>query len=418
MTVAETFLSSVEQLIEMTNVTRKNKTNIEVAACQSEQGTECENKVFNATVKLNSQSDSGVVKTAGFLNLDQYLPHNNSKTKINSIVVSTTVEKKQVGVTIKINFKLMEKRPRNVEIQCVSWDNNTRQWSEDGCKWDGEGNCSCTHLSSFAVLMAKEPLTVPGIEEVTLVGLSISVLSLLLCLMIQVIVWKAVVKSDNLYILHIVHVNISICLLVGDCCFLASYEPPISTTWCKTVVVLKHFSYLSMFFWMLCLSCTLVHQTVFMLHRVSKRTYLQFSLFLGYICPCLIVIITFICNDAGAEGVYYHEDTCWLVYVKPFQGSIHAFVLPLGIIVFVNVFSMVVVIMKLLTHTQNREMLNEKEKAAAKVVIRTVIVLTPTFGITWIFGFGVLLFDLTDGLVAYTFNYVFTVLNAFQVQSM
>ncbi|KAG7229119.1 hypothetical protein INR49_013061, partial [Caranx melampygus] len=150
--------------------------------------------------------------------------------------------------------------------------------------------------------------------------------------------------------------------------------------------------------------------------KVSKKTYLKFSFFLGYMCPSLIVIITFICNDTGAEGIYYHEDTCWLVYVKAFQGSIHAFIIPVGIIVFVNVFFMLVVIMKLLTHAKKREMFNEKEKAAAKTIMRTVIVLTPTFGVTWIFGFGVLLLDLTDGYIAYVVNYAFTLLNAFQTR--
>lgn len=397
------------------DVTKKEKKpNVEVDVCN--RVANCTNKVFNATVTLDD-SDHGVVKTAGFQHLDRYLPHNDSATIINSIVVSTTVERKQGDVNIKIEFELKYKRPRHVRIECVAWDNTSRHWSADGCTWEGEGVCACKHLSSFAILMAKEPLDIPGIEEVTLAGLSVSVLSLFLCLAIQVIVWNTVVKSDNSYLLHIVHVNISICLLVGDCCFLASYKPPISTIWCKTVVVLKHFSYLSMFFWMLCLSCTLLHQTVFMFHRVSKKTYLKFSFFLGYMCPSLIVIITFISNNVGEEGVYYHEDTCWLVFVEAFQGSIHAFILPIGIIVFINVFSMLVVIMKLLMSTKRWEVFNAKEKAGAKTIIRTVILLTPTFGVTWIFGFGVLLLDLTDGWIAYVFNYAFTLLNAFQVRS-
>uniref|UniRef100_A0A3B4TW64 Adhesion G protein-coupled receptor F3b n=1 Tax=Seriola dumerili TaxID=41447 RepID=A0A3B4TW64_SERDU len=352
------------------------------------------------------------------LALHKNRPALNEKTVINSIVVSTTVENiTQNKVSVDIIFPLLSQRRRHVKMQCVSWDNITRQWSDKGCKWQGahdEGHCICEHLSSFAILMSKEPLEIPGMNEITLVGLSISVMSLIISLVIQVIVWNGVVKSNALYLRHIAHVNISLCLLVGDCCFLASYKPEVlSKIWCKTVVVLKHFCYLSMFFWMLCLSCTLLHQTVFIFHKVSKKNYLKFSLILGYACPFLIVTITFLTNN-GAEGAYFSTETCWLVYIRLLQGSIHTFLIPIGIIIFINVFAMLVVIMKLLDQSPNRAISNEKEKTAAKTVVRTVILLTPIFGVTWIFGFGVMLLDLSSGYIAFAVNYAFTLMNAFQ----
>ncbi|XP_023276762.1 adhesion G-protein coupled receptor F3-like [Seriola lalandi dorsalis] len=416
--VAETYLSSVEQLIEITDITGSSKKkNIEVDKCKKEQGLKCRNTVFNVTVDLGG-SANGSVKTAGFQQLQNYLPHKDEKTEINSIVVSATVENIiQNEVTVEINFTLIRQRRRHVRMQCVSWDNTNRQWSDEGCEWQGsdkEGVCICKHLSSFAILMSKEPLEIPGINEITLVGLSVSVMSLIISLAIQVIVWNGVVKSNALYLRHIAHVNISLCLLVGDCCFLASYKPEaLSEIWCKTVVVLKHFCYLSMFFWMLCLSCTLLHQTVFMFHKVSKKNYLKFSLILGYACPFLIVTITFLTNN-GAKGKYFSTETCWLVYIGLLNGSIHTFLIPIGIIIFINVFAMLVVIMKLLDQSPNRAICNDKEKTAAKTVMRTVILLTPIFGVTWIFGFGVMLLDLSSGYIALAVNYAFTLMNAFQ----
>uniref|UniRef100_A0A4W6DTJ6 G-protein coupled receptors family 2 profile 2 domain-containing protein n=1 Tax=Lates calcarifer TaxID=8187 RepID=A0A4W6DTJ6_LATCA len=278
-------------------------------------------------------------------------------------------------------------------MRCVYWDNKTRDWSSEGCRWehssnnDTEGECICNHLSSFAILMAKYPVEIPGMNEITIVGLSISVLSLILSLLIELTVWSAVVKTHTLYLRHTAHVNISLCLLVADCCFLASSEPSeLPLIWCQTFVVLKHFCYLAMFFWMLCLSITLLHQAVFLFHSVSKKNYLRFSLVLGYVCPLLIVTITFLTNKGGAEGAYFTHDTCWLVYSGLLQGSIHTFLIPVGIIVFVNVFSMLVVIMKLLNHPKNADKSQENEKAAAKTVMRSVVLLTPIFGITWVFG--------------------------------
>lgn len=425
-TLAETYLSSVEQLIVITNVTdfTRKYANIEVDKSNCTKGSNCTNKVFNVSVVLTLGSlNPDSVKTAGFKQLEKYLPNKDEDKQPNSIVVSTTTENKETDeIKITIDFQLLSPRRRNVAIECVSWDNNTRQWSKDGCFWAGpqnEGQCVCNHLSSFAILMSRKPLEIDWINEITYVGLSISIVSLIISLVIELIVWSAVVKTNTLYLRHTAHINISLCLLVADCCFLASSTPKKMTEiWCKTSVVLKHFCYLSMFFWMLCLSTTLLHQAIFLFHNVSKKNYLRFSLVLGYVCPFLIVAITFLTNRAGAEELYFSRETCWLVYKGFLRGSIHTFLIPVGIIVFVNVFSMLVVILKLLDHPKNTEKSHEKEKTAAKTVVRSVILLTPIFGVTWIFGFAVTALDLTFGTIAYVINYAFTLLNAFQVWSI
>lgn len=417
--LSERFLNSVEKLIEVANITGvPEKKNIEVDTSNCSQ--KCTNKVFDVTIALGG-SDPGSVKSAGFKELQNYLPTKDDNVIPNSIVVSTTTQKKQQSVEVDITFNLLTPRPRNVEMTCVAWDYNISDWSSHGCEWGGSSNethCHCTHLSSFAILMSKKPLRLPAITYITYAGLSVSIISLIISLVIEMIVWKNVVKTNSLYLRHTAHVNISLCLLVADGCFLLSSEKvSLPEIWCKTFVLLKHFCYLSMFFWMLCLSCTLLHQTVFVFHSLSKKCYLRFSLVLGYVCPLLIVAITFLANGSGAEGLYYSNETCWLVYSGFMKGSIFTFVLPVGIIVFVNVFSMVVVIMKLLDHPKNTES-HEKEKKAAITVIRSVILLTPIFGVTWIFGFALMLLDLTSGPMVYAVNYAFTLLNAFQVWSI
>ncbi|XP_069392494.1 adhesion G protein-coupled receptor F4 isoform X2 [Paralichthys olivaceus] len=417
MSLAETYMTSVEKLIEAANITSNNtKQNIEVATCNKEQGSRCTNIAFGVTVDLES-ADNGSVRTTGFKQLQNYLPQTDEKYDINSIVMSTITQKIHSGsVVVEIKFPLLRPRSRNVEIKCVSWDKVTRQWSSDGCEWMGpsnDGHCVCRHLSSFAILMAKNPIVLPGMTEITMYGLSISVISLVINLAIELIVWRALVRTNTLYLRHIAQVNISLCLLVADCCFLASNKPKeISEIWCKTFVVLKHFCYLSMFFWMLCLSSTLLHQTLFPFHIVSKKNYLKFGITLGYACPLLIVVITVLCYSSGAEGMYFTRDTCWLVYSGLFRGSIHSFIIPVGTIVFINVSSMMLVIMKLLHHPKTTEA--PCDKTAAKTIIRTIILLTPIFGVTWIFGFGVTILDLTSGIMASVVNYVFVLLNSFQ----
>ncbi|XP_035529244.1 adhesion G-protein coupled receptor F3 [Morone saxatilis] len=417
--LADVYLSSVEKLIKVADITNApKKKNIEVAERSCTQLSNCTNKVFNVTVKLES-SVAVKVKTAGFLELDKYLPNNNTEFSPNSIVVSTTTDNKQKSpVSVRITFELLKQRPRNVDIQCVYWDGNRTGWSREGCTWQGpssETECVCEHLSSFAILMSKYPLNITGLTEITYAGLSVSVISLVINLLIELTIWNAVVKTNTLYLRHTAHVNISLCLLIADCCFLASSEPKnISEIMCGAFVVLKHFCYLSMFFWMLCLSSTLLHQAIFLFHNVSKKTYLRFSIVLGYVCPLLIVAVSLLVYMAGGKNKYYSYDTCWLVYDGFMKGSIYTFVIPVGIIVFINVFSMVVVIMKLLDHPKNVDKSHDKEKKAAITVVRSVVLLTPVFGLTWIFGFAVMLIDLTSGNIAYVVNYTFTLLNAFQ----
>ena len=423
--LAERYLSSVEYLIQVTNITSSTKKkNIAVAASNCSKRSQCKNRVFNVSVVLKS-SNPGSVKTTGFKELENYLPLKSKKKDYepNSIVVSTTTERKQLDpLQVQIKFQLLKPRPRNFQIQCVAWDFNNTQWSEEGCTWKGssdEGLCICEHLSSFAILMSRFPVDIEGLTEVTYVGLSISVMSLIISLVIEVIVWSAVVKTHISYLRHTAHVNVSLCLLIADGCFLASSDPSaISEMWCRISVVLKHFCYLSMFFWMLSLSSILLHQAIFPFHTLSKKIQLRLSLLLGYVCPLLIVVITFLTYKGGSEGEYFSHTTCWLLYAGFLRGSIHTFIIPVGMIVFFNVFAMLVVIMKLLNHPINTDKSNENERKAAVTVMRSVVLLTPIFGVTWIFGFGVMLLDLTAGTVAIVVNYAFTLLNAFQVRSI
>ncbi|XP_072314321.1 adhesion G-protein coupled receptor F3 [Eucyclogobius newberryi] len=422
-TLAEKYLHSVQELIKKANLKSQMKTNLQVVNCNTSE-TQCSNSVFkNNTVTMNTNGAS-FIKTAGYMQLIDYLPHTDNSSSPNSIVVSTTLQSgNKAGditdkIKIKIKFALTLPRPRNTELKCVFWDTDSSKWSGNGCRLIGyadDGVCECDHLSAFSILMSKAPLDVPYLNEITYAGLSVSIVSLIICLVVELILWNDVVKTDTLHSRHCAHVNISLCLLVGDVCFLASSLPDEpSDVWSKTFVLVQHFCYLSMFFWMLCLSSILLHKTVYVsLHGISKMAYLRFSVIVGYVCPLLIVAITFISNS-GHEGQYYSEETRWLVYSGVLKGSIFTFILPVGIIVFINVFFMCLVIMKLLQPIKAQQMLCDKEKNSAKTVIRSVILLTPVFGLTWGLGFLMILMDLTEGKPAYAVNYLFTLMNAFQ----
>ena len=252
-------------------------------------------------------------------------------------------------------------------------------------------------------------------------GLCFSIASLVSFLVIECLVWKFVTKTVSLYLRHITLVNISVSLLVGDCSLLASEFPGvISNYWCQVCVVLQHFFFLAQFCWMFCLSTLLLYQAMFVWSDLSKGWYQGMCYSMGYGAPFLIVIVTFVSQDGGAEGKYYDPRSCWLTHHGFLKGSFYSFIIPVGIIVFINLFSMALVIVKLLNPAKGLGTGGGESRSshAAIRIVRSIIILTPVFGVTWVFGFASLILDLAEGLAASTVYYIFSVCNSFQVGAL
>uniref|UniRef100_A0A671NKS4 Adhesion G protein-coupled receptor F3b n=1 Tax=Sinocyclocheilus anshuiensis TaxID=1608454 RepID=A0A671NKS4_9TELE len=234
--------------------------------------------------------------------------------------------------------------------RCYLLHNNFR------CKRNNTGNitCECNHTTSFSILMSPfhiDPIHRIALDYITFIGVAISMASLIICLIIETIVWKSclvwstVVKSNLSHFRHTALLNISLCLLLADCSFLASSFPSIlNETLCLVLVVAKHYFFLAMFFWMLCLSIMLVHKLIFVFSHIGKKAYMILGFTIGYVCPTVTVAVTYVYYDQASDIPYYSSKTCWLTYQSAMQGSIHAFLFPVGTIILVNMFSMMVVI--------------------------------------------------------------------------
>ncbi|XP_017555433.1 adhesion G-protein coupled receptor F3-like isoform X3 [Pygocentrus nattereri] len=368
---------------------------------------------FGVSVSITETVSNVSVQTA-FKNLGSKLPNtlDGKETVPSEIILLVKADKKT-----KISAEYNQQRLPNHEMYCVYLNEDNSTWSEGGCKWGGVSKpklCTCDHLSAFTILMAKHPIELKYMEELTYTGLGFSIVSLTLCLVIEFLVWNAVVKTNIAHFRHTVLVNITVCLLIAHCSFLAAPVPSASPPyWCLPLTVMKHFCFLAAFFWMLCLSLGLLHQVIFVFVHLRKKVYLGLCLFLGYICPLVIVIVTFITYDNGRPGSYYSGETCWLIYEAALKGSIHAFLFPVFIIVFVNMFTMVVVISRILKPNLS-EGSSHDEKEVARSIVKTIVLLTPTLGITWILGLFVLMLDLTTTPYAQIVNYAFTFFNSFQ----
>lgn len=363
-------------------------------------------------------TDSGVI-VVGFRNLYEILPQNNPENAIPETTILSVTTVNNASVTkVDLRFNYSKSRLPNHEMYCVFWNETLSAWSTEGCEWGGVDKaelCTCDHNSAFTILMSKYEVTLPYMEILTYVGLGISIVSLVLCLIIEILVWDTVVKSDISNFRHVAIFNICLCLLFAHCGFLASAEPKKIPLWCNIITLVKHFFFLAVFFWMLCLSFVILHQIIFVFDHLRKRVFWGLSITLGYVCPILCVATTYITFENGKAGRYYSTKTCWLIYEGTLKGSIYAFILPVGTIVFINLFTLAVVIMKIVTPTVSEAKARD-EKDVAKSMIKTIVFLSPILGITWIFGFFIMDLDLTEKPWAQIVNYTFTVLNSLQVR--
>uniref|UniRef100_A0A8C5A2V4 G-protein coupled receptors family 2 profile 2 domain-containing protein n=1 Tax=Gadus morhua TaxID=8049 RepID=A0A8C5A2V4_GADMO len=284
-----------------------------------------------------------------------------------------------------------------------------QSWEAVNITDGNETVCECSHLTPFSALMSKTTLILPFLDELTYLGLGVSICALLLFLIIEALVWSAVVKSNLSHFRHTSLVNIAVSLLLADLCFLASSFPDkISENVCLVFTICQHLFFLTMFCWMLCLSVMLVHQLIFVFNPLRKRVFMFLSSIVGYIVPMLIVGSTYVYYKYTGSD-YRKKGTCWLTYEGLLRGSIHAFLLPVGVVVLTNLFSMCVVILTLTKTAVPDD--NKSDAETAKSILKVMLFLTPAFGLTWILGFVIT----QSGLMIFI-TYAFTILNSFQVR--
>uniref|UniRef100_A0A3Q3GR92 Adhesion G-protein coupled receptor F3-like n=1 Tax=Kryptolebias marmoratus TaxID=37003 RepID=A0A3Q3GR92_KRYMA len=412
--MSEQYLLNMENLVKNIEVNTSegfNSTNLELKFCSRD---DCNMTVFGVEVAMNRTS--GLMKTMGVKNLMEKLKTDPDKNH-NSILMSATLtNNNDSNITIQMMFP--NEQLNATEFLCVFWDTKNGNWSDQGCIANTTDNnqtfCECNHLTSFSVLMSKtNNVSSPTLDLITYIGLGVSIFSLLVFLLIEYLVWSVVTKTNLSHFRHTAIVNIAIFRLLADCSFLASAFPDkLSDTLCFAFTVCKHLFYLAMFTWMLCLSVMLVHQLIFVFSPVRKRVFMFLSSIVGYVVPIVLVGTSYVYYKyTNAE--YYSRKTCWLTYQRLLEGSIHAFILPMGIITLANLFSMVVVIVTLVK-TSVPDSSKADDKETAKSILKVVVFLTPVFGVTWIIGF--FLYTMDEGTIMFeVVNYTFTILNSFQV---
>nr|XP_008252878.1 adhesion G-protein coupled receptor F3 isoform X3 [Oryctolagus cuniculus] len=301
----------------------------------------------------------------------------------------------------------------NGSAHCVFWDYRLFQgnggWSEEGCQVASAQpppRCICQHLTAFSILMSQCSVPqAPALGLLSQVGLGASIAALLVCLAVYRLVWRVVVRNKVAYFRHASLVNMALCLLAADTCFLGSllFRPETHSPLCLATAFLSHFLYLATFFWMLAQALVLAHQLLFVFHQLSKHQVLPIMVILGYLCPLGFAGLTL--GLYLPRGQYLREGECWL---DGKGGALYTFVGPVLVVVGVNGLVLAMAVLKLLRPSLSEGPPAEKRQALLGVA-KALLILTPIFGLTWGLGLATLLEE-----VSIVPHYIFTILNAFQ----
>uniref|UniRef100_A0A3B3DHH5 Uncharacterized protein n=1 Tax=Oryzias melastigma TaxID=30732 RepID=A0A3B3DHH5_ORYME len=415
-------------------------------------------KPSNSTVSIEIQDSDGVFNNNTFMTIiilntfNNVMPARNSSFDLNlfngtsnettsannaNLAINAAVVLVQVNQTVpSVNFKFIALNENlTKETQCVFWNftllENFGAWDDEGCKFVSRENdtviCNCSHLTSFSVLMStdislfvnKPPgsgsgsggsspggsgggqgatITAAGfiLDIITYIGVAISLASLVICLIIEGYVWRAVTKNTTALMRHISIVNTALSLLIADICFIiaASYsQKAINNTdgdfkgligQCTAVTFFMHFFYLALFFWMLVSGLLLFYRTVMVFSHMSKSIMIAIGFVVGYGCP-LIIAVTTVAATAPSQTYIRKNYICWLNWTE--SKALLSLVIPALVIVVINIIVVIVVLCKMMRRSSGNTV-QPDEKNSFVVIIRCLAILTPLFGLTWALGIG------------------------------
>ncbi|XP_053371789.1 adhesion G protein-coupled receptor F5-like [Clarias gariepinus] len=361
---------------------------------------------INSTTQINipvasAQTSLTVIISSAFNNILPvrnltYEDSNQTGTIINGdvAVIETNTTINKISLSLEVNNMTLG------NPQCVFWNfnllNGIGGWDSTGCLLKSLENetkrvrCECNHTTSFSILMS--PFTPDKdlaiiLDYITYIGVAISLGCLVLCLLIEIIIWKSVTRNDTSYMRHVSIVNIALSLLIADICFIIGAavvnrgEGP-----CSTATFFMHFFYLALFFWMLLSALLLLYRTLMVFSRMSKGTMMAIAFTVGYGAPLIIAVVT-VASTAGQHGYIQKNYNCWLNWSQ--TKALLAFVIPALTIVAINFLVLIVVLCKMLRRGASAS-IQQDEKHPLVVIARCVAILTPLFGLTWGFGIGTL----------------------------
>ncbi|XP_077326209.1 adhesion G protein-coupled receptor E3-like [Lithobates pipiens] len=331
------------------------------------------------------------------------VPEWDDQTVINSQVVTGTITNpNSKHLSSPVIFRLSHLQPISPlhEFVCVFWDPEKNNWSKEGCETgqsdNKHTNCTCTHLSSFALLMAPHEIQDDfTVNLLSYIGLCVSLLCLSLCLLTFILCRS--LRSAHTSILT----ALCGCLFLGQLLFLVGIHQTTIKIVCAIIAGSLQFSFLCAFCWM-SIESFLLFMTVRNLRAVnymaSRKSNFPVMCLLGCGIPSVIVGIS-----AAVRPYHYGTDLyCWLSLdiVWSFLGPVFVFIITNTVLL---VFTVHLLRKRLASVNTNVSTLKNTRLLTFKAIAQLFIL-----GCTW--GIGYFQFG-RHGLI---FSYLFTICNSLQ----
>ncbi|XP_053382731.1 adhesion G protein-coupled receptor L2-like isoform X2 [Mercenaria mercenaria] len=329
----------------------------------------------------------------------------SSTVRLNGPVLSLTISPQLTEVLdppITISFQHTNKQL--VKPSCTFWQflggysDYRGYWSNRGCKVKSTDRyrtvCECNHLTNFAILMSPfKQADVSSLELtfITYISMGISLVCLLATLGIYLILWQYL-KSSRTKLL----MNLCVALILAYVIFLAGIERTESSIVCTVIAACLHYIFLVVF----CLMLTQgIEMAVSVIYVFKPKYRMEWLLIGSWLCPAAILGISLGITRTKGFG---NEQVCCLSTDK---GLIWAFVGPSLVVILFNVSCIVLVLRAIL---RLRDVQNTAALKKLKRSLRSLCIMLPVTGVSWILGIFYIHEDLSF------IQYVFSVLNGLQ----
>uniref|UniRef100_A0A250YKH2 Putative EGF-like module-containing mucin-like hormone receptor-like 4 n=1 Tax=Castor canadensis TaxID=51338 RepID=A0A250YKH2_CASCN len=330
--------------------------------------------------------------------------------KLNSHVVGGTIGSRvKVGLSEPVFLTFQHTQPGDPRVKhfCVYWEGSEEggSWSMEGCSFvrsnDSYTTCKCFHLSSFAVLMALTPKEDRVLTVITYVGLSLS----LLCLLLAALTFLLCRPIQNTG--TTLHLQLSLCLFLAHFLFLTGINRTEPKVLCSIIAGVLHYLYLAAFIWMLLegLHLFLTVRNLKVANYTSTSRFKKRLIYpLGYGTPAVIVAVSAIIGHRN-YGTYTH---CWLNLDK---GFIWSFMGPVVVVILINLgfYFQILWILRGKISSLNKEVSTIQD---TRVMTFKAISQLFVLGCSWSIGFFMV--EEVGKTVGSVTAYLFTIINVLQ----
>ncbi|XP_053377924.1 cadherin EGF LAG seven-pass G-type receptor 1-like isoform X2 [Mercenaria mercenaria] len=282
---------------------------------------------------------------------------------------------------IVITFKQLQTANRT-SPQCVSWQYDSSRkgiWSSKGCvqsdrytlDTDMYVKCSCSHMTSFAVLMDISdqeyvPAEPVSIEVFTYIGLVISMGCLVVCF-IFLFFLKRIQSNTNS-----IHINLIFVIFITLLAYLIGINHTENELYCRLVAIALHYFYMTGFTWLF-VDVLHIYRMLTEIRNIDLGS-MKFYYLIAYVIPGIIVSLAVGLNTEG----YGNKNFCWLMMADKF---IWSFAGPISVSVIINVFVFV-----LAMKASCMEKIGVSDPAPLRIGLFSNIIILLLWGITWVTG--------------------------------